>query len=71
MNAGVLEASGIYLYPLLLTDQVNRGVADAVRPIEDVLERFISPDGRPRSEDELVAHGWPPDDLWEVDADNF
>lgn len=69
VNGGVLEASGYFLYPLYQVDEVLKGLPEKLRPIEEVVGLIIEPDGRAFTEEELAAHGWPEEDLSEIDAE--
>ena len=68
-NSTVMEASGYFALGVQRIEQVNRPIYEAVRPIDELLGALIDPERRRFTRDQLVAHGFPTDELDELDAD--
>ncbi len=69
-NSGVLEASGLYRYPLALIDSVNATLAKELGEIERVLALLVDPELRAFDRQTLIRDfGFPDVDLAELDAD--
>jgi hypothetical protein len=70
-NDGVMEASGVYLYTVRRVNHSLAGLPELIRPIEELAGLVIDPASRSFSPEELMAHGWPDVDLFELDLDYY
>jgi hypothetical protein len=68
-TSGTLEADGLYIYALEKAAELNRAIRSHVGIIDDILAELISPTGASFTVEELAKeHGYPLDDLFEIDV---
>ena len=67
--SGTMEASGLYFYALQKTKELNEAIRPHLAIVDDLLAELISPTGASVTVAELASrHGYPLDDLFEIDV---
>ena len=70
--SGTLEATGLYFYALQKAEELNRAIRPHLGIIDDLLVELISPtDASFTVAEPARCHGYPLDDLFEIDVDWF
>jgi hypothetical protein len=70
--SGTMEASGLYFYALQKTEELNRAIRRHLGIVDDLLAELISPTHASVTVAELArCHGYPLNDLFEIDVDWF
>ena len=67
--SGTLEATGLYFYALQKAEELNRAIRPHLGIVDDLLAELISPTDASVTVAELArCHGYPLDDLFEIDV---
>jgi hypothetical protein len=69
VNEGTIEASGVYLYGLVLLEEPNHKLRDGIARVERIVDHILSPTTPPMLEERLREYGWPEESLTDLDMD--
>jgi hypothetical protein len=69
VNKGVIEASGVYFYGVVLLDEANHKLRDGIARVERIVDHILAPTTLPMPEERLRECGWPEENLADLDMD--